>query len=50
KHNGHAIIKGPKRSNSIGIAALEIFDPASSRPSMMSPGDTVRFLPARIEL
>ncbi|MGO4115692.1 5-oxoprolinase subunit PxpB [Rhizobium ruizarguesonis] len=47
---GVAMLTGPNGWNSIGFAALEMFDPASSRPAMMAPGDTVRFLPARIEL
>ncbi|MBY5588412.1 5-oxoprolinase subunit PxpB [Rhizobium leguminosarum] len=47
---GVAMLTGPNGWNSIGFAALEMFDPASSSPAMMAPGDTVRFLPARIEL
>ncbi|WP_027667335.1 5-oxoprolinase subunit PxpB [Rhizobium leguminosarum] len=47
---GVAMLTGPNGWNSIGFATLEMFDPASSSPAMMAPGDTVRFLPARIEL
>jgi allophanate hydrolase subunit 1 len=44
------MLTGPNGWNSIGFAALEMFDPASPSPAMMAPGDTVRFLPAGIEL
>ncbi|MGO6675244.1 5-oxoprolinase subunit PxpB [Rhizobium leguminosarum] len=47
---GVAMLTGPNGWNSIGFATLEMFDPASSSPAMMAPGDTVRFLPARIAL
>ncbi|UWU17507.1 5-oxoprolinase subunit PxpB (plasmid) [Rhizobium sullae] len=47
---GVAMLTGPNGWNSIGFAALEMFDPTSPSPAMMAPGDTVRFLPARIEL
>ncbi|MGO7168342.1 5-oxoprolinase subunit PxpB [Rhizobium leguminosarum] len=47
---GVAMLTGPNGWNSIGFATLEMFDPASSSPAMMAPGDTVRFLPARIEI
>jgi KipI family sensor histidine kinase inhibitor len=47
---GVAMLTGPNGWNSIGYATLEMFDPASPTPAMMAPGDTVRFLPAGIEL
>ncbi|APO77956.1 allophanate hydrolase subunit 1 protein (plasmid) [Rhizobium etli 8C-3] len=47
---GVAMLTGPNGWNSIGFATLEMFDPISPNPAMMAPGDTVRFLPARIEL
>ncbi|RUM20027.1 5-oxoprolinase subunit PxpB [Rhizobium vallis] len=47
---GVAMLTGPNGWNSIGFATLEMFDPASPNPAMMAPGDTVRFLPARVEL
>ncbi|MBY2964764.1 5-oxoprolinase subunit PxpB [Rhizobium leguminosarum] len=47
---GVAMLTGPNGWNSIGFAALEMFDPMLPSPAMMAPGDTVRFLPARIEL
>ncbi|MBY3094381.1 5-oxoprolinase subunit PxpB [Rhizobium laguerreae] len=47
---GVAMLTGPNGWNSIGFATLQMFDPTLSSPAMMAPGDTVRFLPARIEL
>lgn len=47
---GVAMLTGPNGWNSIGFATLEMFDPTAPSPAMMAPGDTVRFLPARIEL
>ncbi|NEH53975.1 carboxyltransferase domain-containing protein, partial [Rhizobium leguminosarum] len=47
---GVAMLTGPNGWNSIGFATLEMFDPTLPSPAMMAPGDTVRFLPARIEL
>ncbi|MFA1671702.1 5-oxoprolinase subunit PxpB [Rhizobium mongolense] len=47
---GVAMLTGPNGWNSIGYAELQMFDPASSIPALMAPGDTVRFVPARIEL
>jgi KipI family sensor histidine kinase inhibitor len=47
---GVAMLTGPNGWNSIGFAELQMFDPLSPTPAIMAPGDTVRFLPARIEL
>jgi KipI family sensor histidine kinase inhibitor len=47
---GVAMLTGPNGWNSIGFAELQMFDPTSPKPAMMAPGDTVRFVPARIEL
>ncbi|MDR6820748.1 KipI family sensor histidine kinase inhibitor [Neorhizobium sp. 2083] len=47
---GVAMLTGPNGWNSIGFAELQMFDPMSPTPAMMAPGDTVRFVPARIEL
>jgi len=47
---GVAMLTGPNGWNSIGYADLQMFDPASSAPALMAPGDIVRFVPARIEL
>ncbi|WP_105385461.1 5-oxoprolinase subunit PxpB [Neorhizobium alkalisoli] len=47
---GVAMLTGPNGWNSIGFAEMQMFDPTSASPAMMAPGDTVRFLPARIEL
>lgn len=47
---GVAMLTGPNGWNSIGYAELQMFDPASSAPALMAPGDIVRFVPVRIEL
>jgi len=47
---GVAMLTGPNGWNSIGHADLQMFDPTSSTPALMAPGDVVRFLPERIEL
>ncbi|WP_099050795.1 5-oxoprolinase subunit PxpB [Pararhizobium polonicum] len=47
---GVATLTGPNGWNSIGFADLQMFDPAAAVPAIMAPGDTVRFLPERIEL
>lgn len=47
---GVAMLTGPNGWNSIGYADMQMFDPASSTPALMAPGDTVRFVPMRIEL
>ncbi|WP_037152659.1 5-oxoprolinase subunit PxpB [Rhizobium freirei] len=47
---GVAMLTGPNGWNSLGHAELQMFDPTSATPALMAPGDTVRFLPARIEL
>jgi KipI family sensor histidine kinase inhibitor len=47
---GVAMLTGPNGWNSIGYADLQMFDPTSSTPALMAPGDTVRFVPDRIEL
>ncbi|MDP9836287.1 KipI family sensor histidine kinase inhibitor [Neorhizobium huautlense] len=47
---GVAVLTGPNGWNSIGFAKLQMFDPMSSTPAVMAPGDTVRFVPASIEL
>lgn len=47
---GIAMLTGPNGWNSLGHAELQMFDPSSATPALMAPGDTVRFLPARIEL
>ncbi|AGS25823.1 5-oxoprolinase subunit PxpB [Rhizobium etli] len=47
---GVAMLTGPNGWNSIGYADLQMFDPTSPTPALMAPGDTVRFLPERIEL
>ncbi|WP_159947586.1 5-oxoprolinase subunit PxpB [Rhizobium sp. 18065] len=47
---GVAMLTGPNGWNSIGFAELQMFDPLSPTPAMMAPGDTVRFVPERVEL
>jgi allophanate hydrolase subunit 1 len=47
---GVAMLTGPNGWNSIGHADLQMFDPASSTPALLAPGDTVRFIPTGIEL
>ena len=47
---GVAVLTGPNGWNSIGFAELQMFDPMSETPAVMAPGDTVRFVPASIEL
>ncbi|EJJ31326.1 5-oxoprolinase subunit PxpB [Rhizobium sp. CF142] len=47
---GVAMLTGPNGWNSIGHADLKMFDPTSSTPALMAPGDRVRFVPERIEL
>jgi KipI family sensor histidine kinase inhibitor len=47
---GVAVLTGPNGWNSIGFSDLQMFDPKAAVPAIMAPGDTVRFLPERIEL
>ncbi|WP_244512770.1 MULTISPECIES: 5-oxoprolinase subunit PxpB [unclassified Ensifer] len=47
---GVAVLTGPNGWNSIGFAELQMFDPSSPTPAIMAPGDTVRFVPVRVEL
>ena len=47
---GVAMLTGPNGWNSIGYADLKMFDPTSATPALLAPGDTVRFVPARVEL
>lgn len=47
---GVSVLTGPNGWNAIGYAELEVFDPHAESPALMAPGDTVRFVPERIEL
>jgi KipI family sensor histidine kinase inhibitor len=47
---GVAVLTGPNGWNSIGYADLDMFDSSSSSPSLMGPGDVIKFVPERIEL
>lgn len=48
--SGIAVLDGPNGWNSIGFAETPMFDPHAAQPALLAPGDTVRFLPERIEL
>ncbi len=47
---GVAVLSSPNGWNAIGWAAVPMFDPQSDRPSLMLPGDRVKFSIDRIEL
>ncbi|WP_051936910.1 5-oxoprolinase subunit PxpB [Erwinia sp. 9145] len=47
---GVSALTGPNGWNAIGYAEIEVFDPHAASPSLMAPGDTIRFVPERIEL
>ncbi|MCS3424375.1 KipI family sensor histidine kinase inhibitor [Rahnella sp. BIGb0603] len=47
---GVSALTGPNGWNAIGFAELTLFDPCAENPALMAPGDSVRFLPERIEL
>jgi KipI family sensor histidine kinase inhibitor len=47
---GVSVLTGPNGWNSIGFAEAPMFDPSAAVPAIMVPGDTVRFIPERIEL
>ncbi|WP_435171085.1 5-oxoprolinase subunit PxpB [Falsirhodobacter sp. 1013] len=47
---GVSVLTGPNGWNSLGYAEVEVFDPHAANPAIMAPGDTVRFLPERIDL
>ena len=47
---GVAVLSSPNGWNAIGWAALPMFDPRSDQPSLMLPGDRVKFRIDRIEL
>jgi KipI family sensor histidine kinase inhibitor len=47
---GVSVLTGPNGWNSLGYAEVKVFDPHAASPAIMAPGDTVRFLPERIEL
>lgn len=48
--SGLSVLDGPNGWNSLGFAELSMFDPHAAVPAILAPGDTVRFLPERIEL
>ncbi len=47
---GVSALTGPNGWNAIGFAELTVFDPMAENPALMAPGDSVRFVPERIEL
>lgn len=47
---GVSVLTGPNGWNAIGYAEIEVFDPFAESPALLAPGDTIRFLPERIEL
>jgi KipI family sensor histidine kinase inhibitor len=47
---GVAVLTGPNGWNAIGWASVAMFDPQRTQPSLMLPGDRVRFRIDRIEL
>jgi allophanate hydrolase subunit 1 len=47
---GVSALTGPNGWNALGFAELNVFDPLAENPALMAPGDSVRFIPARIEL
>lgn len=48
--SGLSVLDGPNGWNSLGFAEMPMFDPHAGVPATLAPGDTVRFLPERIEL
>jgi KipI family sensor histidine kinase inhibitor len=48
--SGLSVLDGPNGWNALGFADMPMFDPYASVPATLAPGDTVRFLPERIEL
>jgi KipI family sensor histidine kinase inhibitor len=47
---GVSVLTGPNGWNAIGYAELEVFDPQADTPALLAPGDSIRFIPQRIEL
>lgn len=47
---GIAALTGPNGWHALGFAELKVFDPVASPPTLLAPGDQVRFVPERIEL
>jgi KipI family sensor histidine kinase inhibitor len=47
---GVAVLSSPNGWNAIGWASIPMFDPRSDQPSLMLPGDRVKFSIDRIEL
>lgn len=48
--SGIAVLDGPNGWNAIGFADTPMFDAQAAQPTLLAPGDTVCFLPERIEL
>lgn len=48
--SGIAVLDGPNGWNAIGFADTPMFDAHAAQPALLAPGDSVCFLPERIEL
>jgi KipI family sensor histidine kinase inhibitor len=48
--SGLSVLDGPNGWNALGSADMTMFNPYASVPATLAPGDTVRFLPERIQL
>ena len=47
---GVSVATGPNGWNAIGFTEIAMFDPARDPPSLLAPGDRIRFRIARVEL
>jgi len=47
---GIAMLTGPNGWHSIGYSEISMFEPLSQPPTLLNPGDRVRFIPEKIEL
>ncbi len=48
KQTGVSASSGPSGWNTIGSTSLSFFDPAASPPTMLQPGDAIRFQVERV--
>jgi KipI family sensor histidine kinase inhibitor len=48
--SGISVLTGPNGWNSIGFTELTTFDATAEPPTLLAPGDRVRFVPERVEL
>ncbi len=47
---GVSVLTGPNGWNAIGFASVEFFDPLRDPPTLILPGDIIRFVPEKTEL